>query len=236
MKITIIGGHGKVALLTAPLLTAGGHVVRSVVRNQQQRGDIEETGAECVVADVETMDTDALTGLLEGTDAVVWSAGAGGGSPERTYAVDRDAAIRTIDAAAAAGVARFVMVSYVGSGRDDVPEDNPFHHYAKAKAAADDHLRASALSWTILGPGQLTEEEASLKYDLGDHVVEGGPTSRANVAHLISAVLPLSDLSGQTIRFHDGSMALQDVLVTLTRSATHTPVAPLREGRSGLTT
>jgi hypothetical protein len=40
------------------------------------------------------------------------------GSPERTYAVDRDAAIRSIDAAVAAEARRYVMVSYFGAGPD----------------------------------------------------------------------------------------------------------------------
>ena len=90
-----------------------------------------------------------------------WSSppGAGGGNPARTYAVDRDAAIRVIDAAAQAGVRRFVMVSYFGAGPDHgVPPDDPFFPYAEAKAAADAHLRASDLDWTVLGPGRLTLE------------------------------------------------------------------------------
>lgn len=235
MKITIIGGHGKIALLTAAMLSESGHQVRSVVRNEDHRSDVEETGAHCVVADVETLDTDALGEVLDGSDAVVWSAGAGGGNPERTYAVDRDAAIRSIDAAAARGIPRFIMVSYVGSGRDEVPQDNPFHHYAVAKAAADDHLRSSPLQWTILAPGQLTEEEATRKFDVGDHVTHGA-TSRANVAHLIAAVLPRMSTAGLTLRFRDGAVALEDVLVSLERVAAGSPVAPLREGRTDLMT
>lgn len=229
MLITLIGGHGKVALLAAPLLTEAGHKVRSVVRNEDHRSDVEATGAECVVADVETMSTDALTDLVDGSDAVIWSAGAGGGNPDRTYAVDRDAAIRTIDSAAAAGVHRFLMVSYVGSGRDDVPEDNPFHHYATAKAVADDHLRQSPLQWTILAPGRLTDADASLGYEIGAHVTEGD-TSRGNVAHLIVEVLPRTSLAGATLHFRDGSIALSDALVTLERQASGTQTAHLREG------
>lgn len=230
MKITIIGGHGKVALLAAPILAGGGHEVVSAVRNEDHRADVEETGAQCVVADVEQMSTDDITELLTGSDAVVWSAGAGGGSPERTYAVDRDAAIRTIDAAGAAGATRFIMVSYVGSGRDDVAEDNPFHHYAEAKAAADEHLRASPLAWTILGPGELTDDEATMKIDVGDHVVEGR-TSRGNVAHLINLVLPRTNLAGLTLNFRDGALFVDEVLDSLERQVAGRPIAPTREGR-----
>ena len=167
-RIVVIGGHGKVALQLARILTERGDEVSSVFRNPDHSDDVAATGATPVVADIEQLDTDALAGLLAGHDAVVFSAGAGGGNPARTYAVDRDAAIRVIDAAARAGVRRFVMVSYFGAGPDHgVPQDNSFFAYAEAKAAADAHLRASGLDWTVLGPGRLTLEPATGRIELG---------------------------------------------------------------------
>lgn len=127
-RIALIGGHGKVALLAEPLLVDAGHSVSAIIRNPDHRADIEATGATPVVADVETMDTEALTQLLGDHDVVVWSAGAGGGKPDRTYAVDRDAAIRSMDAAKAAGIKRYVMVSYLGAKPDHgVPELSLIH-------------------------------------------------------------------------------------------------------------
>ena len=117
-RIIVFGGHGRIALLLAPILVARGDEVTSVIRNPDHVSEVEATGAHALVADVETLDTDALAEIIRGHDAVVWSAGAGGGSPERTYAVDRDAAIRTMDAAEAAGVKRYVMVSWLGSKAD----------------------------------------------------------------------------------------------------------------------
>lgn len=230
MKIMIIGGHGKVALLAAPMLARGGHDVISVVRNPDQCDDVESTGAAAKVADVEHLDAPDLRELVRGCDAIVWSAGAGGGSPERTRAVDRDAAIRVIDAAVAEGVDRFVMVSYVGSGRDDVPADNPFHTYATAKAEADNHLRRTALNWTILGPGGLTLDEPTGRIEYGDHVVEG-KTSRGNVAELVAGVVGRSDLAGVTVNFRDGNVAIWEAMESLARRADGNPVAPLREGQ-----
>ena len=155
-RIVVIGGHGKVALQLARILTERGDEVTSVFRNPAHADDVATTGARPVVADIETLDTDALAELLAGHDAVVFSAGAGGGNPARTYAVDRDAAIRVIDAARQAGSRRFVMVSYFGAGPDHgVAEDNSYFPYAEAKAAADAHLRDSDLDWTVLGPAAL---------------------------------------------------------------------------------
>ena len=127
-EITIIGGHGKVALQLSRLLSTQGDTVNAVIRKREQSQDVENTGATPVVADVQELDVEAMTELFSGQDAVVWSAGAGGGDPERTYAVDRDAAIRSMDAAQAAGVTHYVMVSYMGAGQDHgVPEDNDFY-------------------------------------------------------------------------------------------------------------
>ena len=214
MRVTVIGGHGKVALLAAPLLAAHGHDVRSVVRNADHVPDVEAAGATAVVADVEHLDEPATRALVRGSDVIVWSAGAGGGSPQRTYAVDRDAAIRATDAAIAEGVGQFVMVSYIGSGRDNVPEDNAFHAYATAKAAADHHLRSTALNWTVLGPGQLTLDEPTGRIEYGDHVQEGA-TSRGNVAEVIAGVVGRHDLGGLVIRFRDGTVTVSQAIDSL---------------------
>ena len=139
-NIAIIGGHGKVALHLARILTDGSHTVGSFIRNPQQRADITAVGSTPVIADVENLTTEQIAQVLVGYDAVVWSAGAGGGSAERTYAVDRDAAIRSMDAAQLAGVTRYVMVSYKGSRVDHgASQDDGMFAYYEAKAAADDY-------------------------------------------------------------------------------------------------
>ncbi|WP_426119777.1 SDR family oxidoreductase [Kocuria sp. LHG3120] len=213
-RTAIIGGHGKVALVLAQLLKTGGNDVTSIFRNPDHTDDVENTGASPVVADVEQLSVAQLADLLEGQDAVVWSAGAGGGSPERTYAVDRDAAIRAMDAAVMAGAKRFVMVSYFGAGQDHgVPEDDPFHAYAQAKADADDHLRASSLDWTIVGPGALTEDEATGRIDVSAGERDGEHrTSRANVALVVAAVLDDPSTIGKTIEFSDGHTLITEAL------------------------
>lgn len=216
--IMIIGGHGKVALKLSQILTGEGHRVNSVIRSESQVQDVEDTGANAVVADVQDLDTDRLTELLTGQDAVVWSAGAGGGDQERTYAVDRDAAIRSMDAAQAAGVDRYVMVSYIGASQDHgIPEDDSFYAYAQSKADADDHLRASSLKWTILGPGTLTDDEASGTITTEPGQGEGSPdTARGNVALVAAAVLSAPDTAiGQKVDFADGGTLISEALANL---------------------
>jgi uncharacterized protein YbjT (DUF2867 family) len=210
IDVIVIGGHGKVALQLAGILSERGDKVSSVFRNPDHSDEVAATGAEPVVADIERLDTDALAELLAGHDAVVFSAGAGGGNPARTYAVDRDAAIRVIDAAAQAGVRRFVMVSYFGAGPDHgVPQDDSFYPYAEAKAAADAHLRASDLKWTVLGPGRLTLDAPTGRIMLGEGK---GNVSRADVALVVAAALADDSTIGRTIDFNKGDIPIAQAL------------------------
>lgn len=213
--IVIIGGHGRVALLTIPLLVADGNTVTAVVRHADQIPAVEDAGATGVVADVETMSTDDLVDLLRPFDTVVWTAGAGGGDPQRTRAVDENAAVRTMNAAEESHTDRFIMVSWSGSYLDHgISRDDPFHYYADAKARADDHLRRSSLDWTILCPSTLTEGGsdgiATIAEDRGRTDATSVP--RQAVASAIAAAVECPRCAGHTVRFNKGDAAPADVL------------------------
>jgi len=208
--LIIFGGHGKVALHLSRILSERGYRVTSVFRNPDHTAEVAATGARPVVADIETLGVDRLADLISENAAVVFSAGAGGGDPARTYAVDRDAAIRIIDATGRAGTRRFVMVSYFGARPDHgVPEGDPFFPYAEAKAAADAHLRDSNLDWTVLGPSRLTLESATGRIETGPAAARG-QVSRENVALVIAAVLEDADTIKRTIEFNDGDIPIAE--------------------------
>ena len=224
MNITIIGGHGKVALLATPLLVKAGHSVHSIIRKESQSEDIRTLGGTPVVADIESMNVEEITSLLSelNTQVLVWSAGAAGqGGPERTYAVDRDAAIRSMDAAEAAGVQRYIMVSYLGADpAHGIDPSNGFYTYAEAKAAADEHLRASSLRYTILGPGALADGEAS-DIDLDLQLAAGRldelvsrTVARATVAAVLVAVIEDESTVGKALPFIDGSTPIAQALAS----------------------
>ncbi|MBD4640405.1 NAD(P)H-binding protein, partial [Xanthomonas citri pv. citri] len=55
-RTVIIGGHGKVALLAAPLLAEASHDVVSIIRNPDHAEDVRAAGAEPLVLDIEKAD------------------------------------------------------------------------------------------------------------------------------------------------------------------------------------
>ena len=221
-RIVIIGGHGKIALLAAPLLVADGHEVISVIRNPAQADDVAATGATPLVLSVEDAGTEELAQAFAGADAVVWSAGAGGkGGPERTDAVDRAAAIRTMEAAEAAGVRRYIMVSFI-TAYGEVADDHPLRAYAIAKIAADRHLQTTDLDWTILGPGLLTQDEPTGAITVGrmgaGESSTDAPTSRGNAARVIAAVIDEPASIGRVIPFRDGGTPIAQAVADVPES------------------
>ena len=217
-RIVVIGGHGKVALHLARILTERGDQVTSVFRNPDHADDVAATGARPVVADIETLDTDALADLLAGHDAVVFSAGAGGGDPARTYAVDRDAAIRVIDAAGQAGVRRFVMVSYFGAGPDHgVPRrqfvlslcrgESGRRHPPSRQRPGLDRARARP---PHAGTGDRPDRRGRRRAE----GAEKGEVSREDVALVAAAALSDDSTIRRTIDFNNGDLPIAEALTT----------------------
>lgn len=222
-RVVILGGHGKIAQLAAPKLVAAGYTVESLIRNPDQAGDITNLGATPTVVDIETATTDELAEAFSGAHAVVFAAGAGGGNPDRTRAVDQDAAVRSINAATQAGVSRYVMVSYARSQTDieSVDPESSFYPYALAKQQADNHLMESSLDYTILGPGALTLEPASGKIKVLESEKAGEvmsaenasvDTSRENVAEVITETLRSGKAIRTTVNFLDGETPIEEAL------------------------
>ncbi len=201
MQVVIAGGHGKIALITERLLAARGDVAVGLIRNPDHAADLEAAGARPVVIDLEKASVDEVAAHLAGADAVVFAAGAGPGSgAARKQTVDRDAAILLADAAEAAGVRRYVMISAMGADVDtaDDAADEVFVAYLRAKGAADDDIRSrAALSATILRPGHLTDDEPAGTVTMAEHTGEGS-IARADVAAVIVDVLDDPQTGGRT--------------------------------------
>jgi uncharacterized protein YbjT (DUF2867 family) len=188
MLVVIAGGHGKVARHLARLLTGHGDRVRGLVRNPAHADDLRAVGSDPVICDLEAATNEQVTEVVRGADAVVFAAGAGPGSgAERKLTIDRDGAVKLLEAARAAGVERYVMISAVGA--ESPPEgDDEFSVYLRAKAEADRALIESDRAWTILRPGMLTDEPATGRVRIQAEPVRAAVT-RADVAATLAAIL-----------------------------------------------
>lgn len=218
-RVVIVGGHGKVALLAAGKLKAAGYVVDSIIRNPDQSDAVQAAGGNPVVLDIESASLAHLASAFTGACAIVFSAGAGGGNPQRTHAVDYEAAVRAMMAASQAGVRRFVMVSYATASMDikRLDPSDSFYPYARAKHDADKKLRESTLDYTILGPALLTAEPATGKLTRTEDAGSDWPddrrvTSRENVAEAITHVIKADAAIRQTVNFYDGDTPIADVM------------------------
>lgn len=193
MRIVVAGGHGKIALLLEELLSERGDSVAGLIRNPDHAADLEAAGAEAIVLDLEKATLDEVTAHLRGADAVVFAAGAGPGSgAARKETVDRDAAILLADAAEAAGVRRYLMVSAMGANpaaADDAADDEVFVAYLRAKGAADDYLAAKrGFDTTIVRPGMLTDDPGTGRVQIAESTGRGS-IPRADVAAVLVAAL-----------------------------------------------
>jgi nucleoside-diphosphate-sugar epimerase len=218
-RVVIAGGHGKIALILERLLSQRGDSVAGFIRNPEHAADLSAAGADALVVDLENSAVDEVAAHLRSADAVVFAAGAGPGSgAARKETVDRDAAILLADAADAAGVGRYVMISSMGADAEapDDAGDPVFVAYLRAKGAADDNVRArKALDSTIVRPGLLTDDPGTGRVTIADDTGRGS-IPRADVAAVLLAVLDTPGTAGQTFEVISGDTPIADAVTTST--------------------
>jgi uncharacterized protein YbjT (DUF2867 family) len=213
MDVVIAGGHGKIAQRLLRLLAEAGHRGRGLVRNPDHEDDLRALGAEPVLFDLEH--DDGLERVVAGADAVVFAAGAGPGSgSERKRTMDLGGAVALIEAARAAGVRRYVMVSSVGA-HDPAGGPEPMRPYLEAKAEADAALRDSGLDWTVVRPGSLTDDAGTGRVDASIEEGRRGPVPRDDVAAVLLAVLEEPGTAGVTFELFTGDVPVREAVRAL---------------------
>ncbi|MAT04885.1 MAG: NAD-dependent dehydratase [Acidimicrobiaceae bacterium] len=215
MQITIAGAHGQIARILTTYLRSTGHHVRGLVRSEDQFADIESDGGEPVLLDLEQSSSEEFDDALDGSDVVVFAAGAGPGSgPEHKHTLDRDGAIKTVESAVRVGADRFVIVSSMGA--DDPPDDDEtFSVYLRAKAAADEAVRAADIDAVIVRPGKLTDGPATGAVEMGTSVGRGEIT-RADVAAVLTEIIDTGHGDGCTFEVIGGTTPIEDAVAAIT--------------------
>lgn len=212
MHIVIAGGHGKIALLLSRLLAEAGHRPTGLIRNPDHAADLRSAGADPVVLDLEKSTREEVAEALTGADAVVFAAGAGPDSgPERKLTVDRDGAVLLAEAAVAAGVRRFVIVSSIGADEYDPSSSDGMQVYLRAKGEADAAVRALDLDWTIVRPGGLTNDAPTGLVTVAERS-DRSSIPRADVAAVIAAALETDATIGRQFEVVGGTTPIAAAL------------------------
>lgn len=193
MKVLVAGATGNTGSRLINELKSRGHSPIALVRESSDTSSLPSDVA-LRKGDL----TDLQEGVCEECDAVVFAAGSGGSTgPEMTDKVDRDGAMRLVDLAVKAGVGRFVMLSTVGADKPD--SNSELAHYLQAKHDADEHLKASGLSYAIVRPVSLTDEDGSRDMLFGDAVDVKAKAARGDVAAVLATAVDDDDWTGKAL-------------------------------------
>ena len=158
MKVLITGAAGFVGRHVVHSLVEQGQTVRAVVHDREKawvRLGEAALDVEIVVADV--TDRSALEEAARGMEVIVHLAAIPIEKGDATYErINFQGTVNVVDAAVAAGVSRFIILSQNGANAKS------FSPFMRSKGKADDYLAGSPLQWTMLHP--------SLVFGPGDKV------------------------------------------------------------------
>ncbi|APG60623.1 SDR family oxidoreductase [Christiangramia salexigens] len=182
----------------------------ALIRKEEQRQIFDDMEVETVMGDLEG----DVSHVMKGIDKVIFAAGSGSKTGEdKTTAVDEKGAMKLVDAAKNANVKKFIMLSTMGT---DNPEQNKdLEHYLKAKKKADDYLKESGLTYTIVQPGRLTDDLGLAKVKVAEKLNEMGEISRDDVAFIL--VMSLADPLVKNMSFEalEGEESIKSALIEI---------------------
>jgi uncharacterized protein YbjT (DUF2867 family) len=208
--VVVAGSTGRTGQLVVKHLKEEGYEVRAMVRSMEKGKRVLAEDIAMVQADVTKPDT--LPPLLEGADFVISAIGSGKASPE---VVDYDGSVALIDAAKAAGVKKFVMVTSGGVTWRFHPLNWTGDNVLKWKRKAEIHLRASGLAHVIVRPNGGLKDEPANTYKITFTQTDkfGGKISRDDVAVVCVKALGYQEADNKTfeIQKDDDGLAVKDV-------------------------
>ena len=217
MKLTIFAASGGIGRHLVGQALAAGHDVTAVARNPASL----PAEVRAVRADLAAAQPAALATAVGGADAVLSALGP---RSKADYGVASTGTRAIVGAMEAAGVRRLVVVSAAPVGtiasprRPQPPKHDPGDGFVMRHllsplitvalrdlyvdlALMEDTLAGSGLDWTAVRPPRLTNgpETGAYRTAYGRNLRHGLTVSRADVAHLMLAVLGQPETIGQTI-------------------------------------
>jgi uncharacterized protein YbjT (DUF2867 family) len=200
--ILIAGGTGTLGTEVVRLLTARGLEVRILTRNPARAEHLRGNLVEVISGDVR----DARSGerAVAGAQTVISAIqGFGGAAPAGPQAVDRQGNTNLIRAAKEGETDHFILVSIQGAAAD-----HPMELF-RMKYLAEQELKASGLTWTIIRPTAYMETWGTL---IGEPLLKTGRTrifgrgnnpinfvSAHNVARLVELAVVDPAMRGEVV-------------------------------------
>ncbi|MDX2222983.1 MAG: SDR family oxidoreductase [Rhodospirillaceae bacterium] len=188
-RIIVFGASRETGLEVTKILAARGDVVTAFVRPGSDRGGLAPLGVAYAVGDALEPASLQAAFAAQRYDAVICTIGGSRGDRRPDYEGVRN----IVDAAKAAGVKRFVLVTVIGAGdswnavSDRVKQ--VLGPVIELKTKAEAHLTASGLDYTIVRPGGLNDLPAAGKGRLYDDHMTMGEIGRADLAQLVVQAL-----------------------------------------------
>lgn len=209
MRVIVVGAGGRTGRLIVEKLVAAGHTAVATIRSPKHMAAMVSLGAETVMLDLELSTGPDFQAQFKGADAIVFAAGSAAGE---SSALDRTGLMKTVRAAEAAGVKRYLAIASIGastgmklSGEWNTAE---MRDYYKQKRAGNKYLRESGLDWIILEPGSLTDDKPIGKVTISEEAIEEAPVDRADVAAVTVALLESKKSSKHAFQLVGGKTAI----------------------------
>ena len=208
-KTLIIGASGQIGKMTTELLLKNEQNVTALVRDKTKLSDLESPFLNIVEQDLEGDFSEAI----KGCDQVIFAAGSGGSTgDDKTLLIDLWAAAKAANYAKNNNVKHFIMVSSIGADNPDAIESD-LKPYLVAKHMADEHLASSGLNYTIVRPGTLTDESASMKVTTQrPDDQDKAKISRENVANALLHIATNSFEKNRVFELFDGDTAIKSAV------------------------
>lgn len=173
MKAFVAGAAGETGRRIVRELVARDIPVRALVRDIEQAKTILPESTELIQADV--LKSDSFISSLKGCTVLLCATGARPSfDPSGPYKVDYEGTKNLVDAAKAEGIEHFVLVSSMCVSQFFHPL-NLFWLILYWKKQAEEYLHKSGLTYTIVRPGGLKNEDNSdsIVMEKADTLFEG---------------------------------------------------------------
>lgn len=212
-SILIAGASRGVGREIAKILTAKGSSVIAMLRTADTQSELTALGARVIMGDA--LDAEDVRAAIATDPEIGTIISTIGGVPQDGQRADYVGNKQLIDAAKAAGISRFILISSLGAGatKDAIPPQayQTLAAVLAEKERAENHLIESGLTYTIVRPGGLKSAPATGNGVLTTATNVAGSIHREDVAILVCDCLNSHRTHNQILSAFDRSMTYGDV-------------------------